>query len=197
MKLNRSTTLMIPLAGVLLVVAAGAVLATSSDGRPPVVAEAAAATPTPAPSAVTTPKVAKVDSVLSQVLDDLVTKGTITADQQKAILDGITTKRNAIQAERKAAREQRQADQKQLRDFLSDGVITKDEFDKLPADSALRKISGLMDDGKITKDELRQAGRDLLNGMGVGMGGRGGKGFFGGKGWGSAASPSASPSTGG
>jgi polyhydroxyalkanoate synthesis regulator phasin len=189
MKLSRTTTLMIPLAGLLLVGAAGAVLATSSDPGAPAVVPAAA-TPTPAPtSSARTPSI-KVDGVLSQVLDDLVAKGTITADQKKAILDGVTTKREALRAERKAAQAQRKADRQQLRDFLSDGVITKDEFDKLPADSALRKASGLMDDGKVTLDELRELGRDLF-------GGRGGKGFFGGKGWNKGAAPSASPSTGG
>lgn len=195
MKLSRSTTLMIPLAGLLLVGAAGAVLATSGDPAAGRAADPvpAAATPTPAPSAGTT-KQPKLDGVLTGVLDDLVAKGTITAAQKQAILDGVTTKRQAIQAERKAAREQRKADRQQLKDFLADGVITKDEFDKLPADSPLRTITGLMDDGKITADELRGAWRDLVGAFGKG-GMRGHGGFFGGKG--GNAAPSASPSTGG
>ena len=60
------------------------------------------------------------------------------------------------------------ADRQQLKDFLADGVITQDEFDKLPADSPLRKMTGLMDDGKITTDELKALGRGFMKGKGNG-----------------------------
>ena len=54
--------------------------------------------------------------------------------------------------------------------FLADGVITQQEFNQLPADSPLRKLTTLMDDGKITSDELRELGRGLFLGNGHGRG---------------------------
>jgi polyhydroxyalkanoate synthesis regulator phasin len=184
MKLSR-TTVVVPLAGLLLVGAAGAVAATSGDPAPTTPVVAAAPSATPSPSAATTVKPEKTDTVLADVLDTLVSKGTITAAQETAIVDAIT-------AERTARREARQAARQQLRDFLADGVITQDEFNSLPADSPLRTATTLMDDGKITSDELRSIGRGLLGG------GRGGHGLGLGKGGDDAtAAPSASPTTGG
>ena len=189
------TTLVVPLAVVLLVVAAGAVMATSGGPATPQALSPAAASPspTPSPSAGVKGQRAVVDDVLTGVLDDLVAKGTITDAQKKAVLDGVTAERATRQAARKAALEQAQADRKQLQGFLSDGVITKEEFDKLPANSPLRKLTTLMDDGKITTDELKS----LWGGwFGSGMGGRGGHGWGGGHSNGKA-QPTASPSTGG
>jgi polyhydroxyalkanoate synthesis regulator phasin len=172
-KLN-TTTIGIPLAIVLLVGAAGAVMATSGGQSAPVAQPPAAASPTPTPSPGTTVKPVKTDTVLSDVLDSLVTKGTITAAQKTAIVDAVTAertaRREARQEARKAAREQAKADREQLKGFLADGVITKAEFDKLPADSWLRKMTGLMDDGKITTDELKTLGRGLMNDKGNGHG---------------------------
>ena len=198
MNLNK-TTLVVPLVAVLLIVAAGAVFATSGDPSAPLVAAPAAATPSPTPVPSDGRKGVQTDDVLTGVLDDLVTKGTITDAQRKAIVDGVATERTARQDARKAAREQAMADWKQLKDFLSDGVITKAEFDKLPATSPLRKLTTLMDDGKITTDELKTLGMGWFGG---GMGGHGMGGMFGGKGghgWGNGAKPdaSASPTTGG
>ena len=73
-----------------------------------------------------------------------------------------------------------------MQEFWADGVITKEEFDKLPADSPLRTMTGLMDDGKITTDELRGL-RKMVGG------GRGGHGMWGGKGQGNGNGPVASP----
>ena len=198
---HSKTTLALPLVAVLLVVAAGAVMATSGNpASAPVVAPAAASpSPTPAPS--DRVKAPTAGDALTQVLDDLVAKGTITAAQKKAILDGVTTEREARQAARKAAREQARADRKQIRDFLADGVITKEEFDKLPAKSPLRTLTTLLDDGKITTDELKALGKGW-NGL-LGNGGKGNGGGMGnGHGWGKGgnpnkAAPSASPTTGG
>ena len=173
MKLN-TTTIGIPLAIVLLVGAAGAVMATSGSQSAPEAQPPAAASPTPTPSSGTTVKPPKTDTVLSDVLDDLVTKGTITAAQKTAILDAVkaerTVRREARQETRKAAREQAKVDRQQLKGFLADGVITREEFDKLPADSRLRKMTGLMDDGKITTEELKTLGRGFMNGKGNGHG---------------------------
>jgi hypothetical protein len=169
-KRNR-TTLVLPLAGVLAVAGAGAVLATSGDagsGSNPIVIPAAES-PSPDASSGTvapdqTPDKPR-DTALTDVLDDLVANGTITESQKAAILDGLT-------AERTARREAAQAQRQQLRDFLADGQITQDELDQLPEDSPLRQLSGVMDDGKITTDELRGLGR----GFGFGKGHRHGFG---------------------
>lgn len=190
MKLNRST-LVVPLTAVLLVAAAGAVMATSGGPAAPVAQAPAAATPTPTPSPGTTKQRVQKETVLTGVLDDLVAKGTITEAQKQAVLDGVAAERAARVAALKAAREQAKADRQQIKDFLADGVITKEEFDKLPAASPLRKLTTLMDDGRITNDELKALGRGL-----------GGK-FFGGHGWrgqgdhkGAKPSPSPSPAAG-
>ena len=171
------TTFVLLLAAALLVGATGAVLATSGGPSAPVALVPAAATPTPAPSLPAGPKDRAMarDDVLTEVLDDLVAKGTITEAQQKAVLDGVTTERAARQAARKANREQAKADRKQLKDFLADGVITKEEFAKLPADSPLRTLTTLMEDGRITTDELKVLGRGFMGGKGQGHGG----GWFG------------------
>lgn len=179
MKLRKST-LVVPLAAVMLVGAAGAVLATS--GGPgavePAVQQPAAASPSAAPSpGAQSTKPLLGDTALSDALDSLVAKGTITAAQKQAVLDAVAAERATRRAARDAAREQAKADRQQLKDFLSDGVITAEEFAKLPADSPLRKLTTLMDDGKITTDELKGLG------LGFGrMGGNGGMGgWFGGK----------------
>jgi polyhydroxyalkanoate synthesis regulator phasin len=174
-KLN-TTTIGIPLAIVLLVGAAGAAMATSGSRSLPAAQSPAAESPTPTPSSSTTVKPVKTDTVLSDVLDKLVTNGTINATQKTAILDAVTAERavrqTARQAARKAAQEQAKADRQQLKTFLADGVITKAEFDKLPADSWLRKMTGLMDDGKITADELKTLGRGFMGGKGHGWFGK-------------------------
>ena len=54
------------------------------------------------------------------------------------------------------------AQAQQLKDFMSDGQLTQDELNKLPADSPLRKLTNLMADGKITTDELKSIGRGFL-----------------------------------
>ena len=169
MKLSK--TLVLPFAALLVVGAAGAVLATGNPapaGRDTVI-PAANATPTPAASTAPAP-VAK-DNLMSDVLDGLVTKGTITAAQKTAILDALTT-------ERTARRTLKQQERQQLKDFLSDGVITQDELNQLPADSPIRKLTGILDDGKITVDELRGLRRGLFGGHAPGR--PGGGGLFGG-----------------
>ena len=131
MKRNR-TTLVLPLAGLLLVVGAGAALATSGAGGPDtttaVIPAAESASPGASSGATVTPDQdpdKARDTVLTEVLDDLVAKGTITDSQKTAILDGLA-------AERTARREAAQAQRQQLKDFLADGQITQDELDQLP-----------------------------------------------------------------
>jgi polyhydroxyalkanoate synthesis regulator phasin len=191
------TSLVAVLAAALLVGATGAALAASREPAAPPAPVPAAATPSPAP-AWGGPRVR--DDLLAGVLDDLVAKGTITEAQKGAILDGVAAERSARQEERKAAREQAKADRQQLKEFLADGVITKAEFDKLPATSPLRTLTTLMDDGKITTDELQELGRGMFPG-GKGNGHGWGKGWLkgNGHGWGNGpmqAAPSASPAPG-
>ena len=185
MKLSK-TTLVLPIAGVLLIGAAGAVAAatTGAPGSDTSVVAAPSASPSAPPDM--RPLGGREDTLLGDVLDDLVTQGTITDAQKTAITDALTDARQA-------RRDELRANADQLRTFLEDGVITQEEFDQLPADSRLRQIAGIMDDGQITSDELR--------GLFRGFGGRGGHGFRGDRGWpgdnAPGASPSASPTTSG
>ena len=128
----------------------------------------AAESPTPTASTDTTTKPEhafglREDGILNEVLDDLVTDGTITEDQQQAILDALTAERDA-----RVAEAQERADQ--LRSFLEDGVITQEEFDQLPEDSRLRQLADVMDDGQITTEELQAIGGGLFGGRGHGHG---------------------------
>ncbi|MHB8892884.1 MAG: hypothetical protein ACYC65_12655 [Candidatus Limnocylindrales bacterium] len=196
-----SKTLVIPLAGLLLVGAAGAALATSAAAPAVDTGSVIPAVESPSPSATTATKPPR-DGALTDVLTDLVTKGTITAAQKTAILDALSAERTARQAERAADRASRQAeraadraarqaDREKVRGFLSDGVITKAELDQLPADHPLRQLTTLMDDGKITLDELKSVGRGALKDMGMG----GVRGWMRG-GPNAPAAPTASPTTG-
>jgi polyhydroxyalkanoate synthesis regulator phasin len=180
-KLHPSLVIL-PLAGILVVAGAGAVLANAEVQAPSTAAAPAAASPTPDPSAAAQPLLERTDTVLEDALDGLVTDGDITADQKTKILD-------AVAAERTAHREERLADRQVLKDALADGEITQAELDKLSADHPLRQATDLMADGKITTDELRSLGRGFKGGM-RGMDGRGHRGMGGG--WKDVA-PSASP----
>jgi hypothetical protein len=178
MKLHPGLVVL-PLAGLLVVVGAGAVLATA-DRNEPTSAVTAAASPTPDPSAAAAPGTKRTDTALQDALDGLVADGTITTDQKTKILA-------AIAAERTARREQMQADRQVLKDALADGEITQAELDKLSPDHWLRQATDLMADGKITADELHGLGRGMMRGMG----GRHGQGMGGGGWW--KAAPTASP----
>ncbi len=161
MKLNR-TTLVLPLAGLLVVAGAGAVLATGAPAPAATDTTVVPAAESPSASPATDTKTTPKDTALTDVLDDLVAKGTINESQKQAILDGLT-------AERTARREARQATREQLRTFLEDGVITQEEFDQLPEDSRFRQLEDLLGNGGITTDELKALGR----GFGMGRGGHG------------------------
>ena len=189
-----SKTLVVPLAGLLLVGVAGAALATSAPAGDTGAVIPAAETAPPAPPAGTFVKPPK-DDAITDVLTDLVTKGTITAAQKIAILDALKVERTERQAARQAAREALKADREKLKGFFADGVITKAELDQLSAANPLRQLTTLMDDGKITLDELRSVGKGFMKGFGGGRGGEGGH-----RGWmwgGNVPAPTASPTTGG
>jgi polyhydroxyalkanoate synthesis regulator phasin len=161
MKLGK--TLVLPIAGLLLVGAAGAAMAASSlpaaGGSDGVILAADTATPPPTTVTAPVPK----DTLLADVLDQLVTKGTIDTTQKTAILD-------AVQAERTTRQTLRKQEAQQLKDILADGVITQAELNTLPADSPLQKLSGLMTDGKVSVSDLRSLGFNLMRGIGPGHG---------------------------
>ena len=209
MKIHPSTVV-VPLAVVLLVIGAGAVLATNGPSAPANALVPAAETATPGATTAPAPSTAPGrgpaagpfvrpfadDTALKTALDKLVAAGTITAAQEQAILDAVKSERQARLDELQAQRDALKAQRDQIRQFLADGQITQDELNQLPADSPLRQLTSLMADGKITVDELRQLGRGLFPAIG---GGRGhGFGFFGPhKGDQPDASASPSPATGG
>jgi hypothetical protein len=199
MKLSK--TFVIPVAGLLVVLGAGAVLA--STGSSPATSSTAVvpAAESPSPGASDAPQRLFQDPALTSVLNDLVAKGTITAAQQQAILDALQAERAQRLADAKARMEALRAQAEQIKGFLSDGQITQAELDQLPADSPLRQLTNLMDDGKITTDELQSIGRGFLGNGGFRGFGRGhGFGFgFGDDGLKPDASPapSASPASGG
>jgi hypothetical protein len=156
--------IVLPIASAALVVTgAGAVLASTAPAAPSaagaIVPAAASSSPAPASSA------APVAPRLKGVLDGLVTKGTINAAQEQAIVDAWVAKRGDLKADRQ-----------QLRSFLADGVLTADELAQLPADSPLQQLKPLMTDGKITVDELRKLGRGVLRDLRQGGMGRNGAG---------------------
>ena len=196
MKLTK--TFVIPVAGLLVVLGAGAVLA--STGTSPTTGGSAVvpAAESPSPGASGAPKREFQDQALTSVLDDLVAKGTITAAQQQAIVDGLKAERAQRLADAKARMEALRAQAEKVKGFLADGQITQAELDQLPADSPLRKLTNLMDDGKITTDELQSIGRGWFGGFG-GRGHGFGRGFggFGHDGVKPDASPSPSTGTGG
>jgi hypothetical protein len=183
----RPSTVVVPLAVVLLVIGAGAVLATSGPSAPGGAPAPAAATATPGATTAPMPSTAPGanpagpavgprprplvdDTALKTALDKLVAAGTISAAQEQAILDAVKAERQARADELQAQRDALKAQRDQIRQFLADGQITQDELDQLPAGSPLRQLTSLMADGKITVDELRQLGRDLFPAIGRGRG---------------------------
>ncbi len=157
MKLSK--TFVIPVAGLLVVLGAGAVLASTGSSPSAAGATVVPAAESPSPGASGAPKREFKDEALTSVLDDLVAKGTITAAQKQAIVDGLQAEREQRIADAKARMEALRAQAEKVKGFLADGQITQEELDQLPADSPLRNLSNLMDDGKITTEELRSIGR--------------------------------------
>jgi polyhydroxyalkanoate synthesis regulator phasin len=129
------------------------------------------------------------DGLLAQVLSDLVKAGTITQAQSDAVTNALTQAVTNHHAQMQQQRQQMQQEWTQVQGFLQDGVITQDEINQLPADSALRQaFNSIAQDGKISIQQLEQ----LLPrfGRGPGIGGFGhGRGHDFGPGWGPGARP--------
>jgi hypothetical protein len=135
--------MVIPIAGVLLVLGATAVLAQQGNGSVVLTAVGGAST------------------VLGDVLADLVSDGVIDQSQADAIIDAVDTRHEELRAEHQRLREQ-------LRGFLEDGTLSAEELAQLPEDHPLRNLDEFLDDGQLTLEELRQ-----LRGFGFGFGHRG------------------------
>jgi hypothetical protein len=128
----------IPVAAVLLVGAATAVVAGGGTGAAMLTAFGGGST------------------VLGDVLADLVGDGVIDPGQADAILEAVETRHEELRAERQRLREQ-------LRGFLEDGTLSAEELAQLPEEHPLRNLDEFLDDGQLTEDELRQ-----LRGFGLG-----------------------------
>jgi hypothetical protein len=155
----------IPLAGLLLVGGATAVLA-----QPGGVAGGASSVGT---------VVDRAGGLLEDVLGDLVDDGTLTQEQADAVTDGVETRREELRTEFETLREQ-------MRGFLEDDTLSADELAQLPEDHPLRNLDQYLEDGQLTEDELREL-RPL------GRGGHHGRGGFGPGGFGPGALPGSEP----
>ena len=106
------------------------------------------------------------DGLLNQVLSDLVKAGTITQDQADAITKALQQAVTDKQATIEQQRQQDVQEWQQIQGFLSDGVITQDEVNQLPADSPFRQVfNSIAQNGQITLQQLQQ-----LRMFGPGMG---------------------------
>ena len=186
----------LPIAGFLLI--AGAAIAAAA---PSVLDSAqglvAAASPAPSGDPSTGPSTDNphgqfADGLLQSVLSGLVTDGTITQAQSDAITSAL---QQAI------TDRQTQADARRtlIEGIISDGVITQDEINQLPADDPLRvAFDSIAKDGQITLDQLRGLG-PFGGPFGRGEGGPGFRmhgpgGFMWGPDQDNGSSPNASPS---
>ena len=109
--------------------------------------------------------VARVAGFIEDVLDGLVSDGTLSEEQATAVADAFDTAREERQAEREARRAERQAIAEQVQAALEDGVITAEELAELPDgpwNDSEGPLADALEDGEITQeelDELRPFGR--------------------------------------
>ena len=90
--------------------------------------------------------------ILSEVLSDLVSDGTIDQSQADAVTDGVQAKAEEIKIEREALHEL-------IKSFLEDGVITAAEAAQLPEDHPFNgdAFDEAWEDGELTMEEIREA----------------------------------------
>ena len=109
--------------------------------------------------------VGRVGSFISEVLDGLVSDGTLTEAQAVEVEDAFEAAREERRAEREARRAEMLAAREQVKDALEDGVITAEELAELPEgpwSDADGPLADALEDGEITQeelDELRPFGR--------------------------------------
>lgn len=116
------------------------------------------------------------ESLLDEVLAELVTQGVITQEQSDAIVAALEARAEERRAEFEAEREQMQEMWSQIRTFLEDGVITADEIAQLPADNPFSNLEGILEDGQVTLEELQSI--RPFGGFGPGRGHHGPGHFF-------------------
>lgn len=92
-------------------------------------------------------------AILEEVLDDLVSSGTISQDQADAIKDALVEKAEEVKTERQELRDL-------ISGFLEDGVITADELAQLPNDHPFNNEDGrfaeALEDGELTRQEIAE-----------------------------------------
>ena len=103
----------------------------------------------------TGPAVGDRESLLDEVLAELVSGGVITQEQSDAITQALTDKAEQRRAEFEAERERLQQMWTQIEGFLEDDVITSDEIAELPADNPFSTLQDILSDGQITVEELQ------------------------------------------
>ena len=93
----------------------------------------------------------RVLNFLGEVLDGLVSDGTIDEGQAEAVLDAVET---AVQE----AKEERQESRELIKTLLEDGVITEDEASQLPEDHPFLAdaFDEAWEDGELTTQEIRE-----------------------------------------
>jgi hypothetical protein len=99
----------------------------------------------------------RVGSFISDVLDGLVSDGTLTDEQAAAVEDAFEAAHEERIAEREARRDEMQAARDQIRVALEDGVITAEELAELPEgpwSDADGPLAEALEDGQITQEEL-------------------------------------------
>lgn len=109
----------------------------------------------------------------ADVLDGLVTDGTLTQEQADAVVTAFREHRAEMKATRDAVRAA-------MEEAWSDGVLTEDELSALPnGGSRLTDpdgpLAGYWEDGQLTQEELDEARAEGL----IGRGGRHGGGGLG------------------
>jgi polyhydroxyalkanoate synthesis regulator phasin len=97
------------------------------------------------------------DSLLAEVLAELVSSGVLTQEQSDAITEALTAKAEQRRAEFEAERQRLQQMWTQIQEFLEDDVVTSDEIAQLPEDNPFAKLQDILSDGQITRDELESA----------------------------------------
>jgi polyhydroxyalkanoate synthesis regulator phasin len=109
---------------------------------------------------------------LQEVLDDLISDGTLTEEQAAAVVDGVEAKAQELIEEHGDIRERLRDGRGHWGPFknglrfgalLDDGGIDQDEYDGLGEDHPLKQVdvTEYLEDGTITPDELRQVMADL------------------------------------
>lgn len=107
-----------------------------------------------------------VGDMLDEVLSDLVSEGVITQAQADTIVAALEDAAEQQRADIEAEMDELMQNMEQIQGFLEDGVITQEEVDQLPADSALRELfNSIAQDGEINLDELSELGPGLLRGL--------------------------------